>query len=387
MTQQKGKKERSAARKRVLRIWKTIRPGVALVLSAVMVVLLLVYAVNYVLNHYVRPVDANDTTPIEVVIPNNSSASTIARILYTARGQDEAGLIVSTASFKVYVDFVGKANSLKAGTYLLSRNMSISEIVDILCEGNPARQTVRFTIPEGYSCEAIAAYLEENGIIQSASEFLNLCKDASLFANYDFIAAIDDASDRRYVLEGYLFPDTYEVYTDASCEDILVKMLLRYYEVFTAEDLARAEELGMTRDEVMTLASIIEREAGTDEDFSKVSAVFHNRLAEGMRLESCATLSYVLGVTKYSFTAEEIATVSPYNTYRNDGLPIGPISNPGRAAIEAALYPNEDFLSEGYLYFCNGNPAESKALIFSKTYEEHQQNVEKYSQYWTNSGE
>ena len=159
-------------------------------------------------------------------------------------------------------------------------------------------------------------------------------------------------------------------------------MLTRYYEIYTGEWVTRAQELDMTRDQVMTLASIIEREARTPEDFTKVSAVFHNRLERGMKLESCATLSYITGVKRYTFTADEQAIVSSYNTYLNEGLPIGPISSPGATAIQAALYPSEEFLEEGYLYFCNGNPNESAALIFSKTYEEHQENVNKYRQYW-----
>ena len=132
----------------------------------------------------------------------------------------------------------------------------------------------------------------------------------------------------------------------------------------------------------MTLASMIEREAGMAEDFPRVSAVFHNRLREGMAMESCATLSYALGVKKYTFTETELAAVSPYNTYRNKGLPVGPICNPGRAAIQAALYPSEEYLSEGYLYFCNMNPKQTNQLVFARTYEEHRSNVVMYSPFW-----
>ena len=138
----------------------------------------------------------------------------------------------------------------------------------------------------------------------------------------------------------------------------------------------------MTRDQVMTLASIIEREASDPEDFAKVSAVFHNRLAKGMKLESCATLNYITGQDRLVFTENEMGIVSSYNTYLNEGLPIGPICNPGAAAIYAALYPDEEYLEEGYLYFCNANPNETRALVFSKTYEEHQENVEKYRPFW-----
>ena len=127
---------------------------------------------------------------------------------------------------------------------------------------------------------------------------------------------------------------------------------------------------------------MIEKEAGAAEDFPRVSAVFHTRLKQGMALESCATLSYALGVKKYTFTEEELSTVSPYNTYRNKGLPVGPICNPGRAAIEAALYPSEEYMSAGFLFFCNMNPKQTNRLVFSRTYEEHRQNVVKYSPFW-----
>ena len=129
------------------RVWRILRPVVAVLLSIGLVALAMIGAIRYVLNHFVYPVDPDDNTPIQVVIPAGSSASRIASILYNARGQDEPGLIVSTASFKVYVDFTGRANALKAGTYVLSRNMTIPEIVNILCAGNEARRVTRFTIP------------------------------------------------------------------------------------------------------------------------------------------------------------------------------------------------------------------------------------------------
>ena len=363
------------------KIWRILRPVAAALLSVGLVTLAMIGAIRFVLSHFVYPVDADDNTPIQVVIPAGSSASRIASILYNARGQDEPGLIVSTASFKVYVDFTGKANALRAGTYVLSRNMTIPEIVNILCAGNEARRVTRFTIPEGYTAEQIAQALFEAGILEDQEEFLALCKDGTLLT-VGYLDLLQNASDRRYALEGYLFPDTYEVYENASAADILKKMLNRFAVVFTEEDADRAKALNLTTDQVMTLASMIEKEAAADEDFARVSAVFHNRLRQGMAMESCATLSYALGVKKYTFTESEIATVSPYNTYRNKGLPVGPICNPGRAAIEAALYPSEEYLAEGYLYFCNMNPKQTNRLVFSRTYEEHRQNVVKYSPFW-----
>ena len=363
------------------KIWRILRPVTAVLLSIVVVALIMTGAVRYVLSHFVYPVDPDDNTPIQVVIPSGSSASRIASLLYRARGEDEPGLIVSTASFKVYVDFTGRANSLRAGTYVLSRNMTIPEIVNILCAGNEARRVTRFTIPEGYTAAEIAQALFEAGMLEDQEQFLALCKDGTMLSG-GYLDPLLNASDRRYALEGYLFPDTYEVYEDAAAADILKKMLNRFAVIFTEEDANRARELNMTTDQVMTLASMIEKEAGAAEDFPRVSAVFHTRLKQGMALESCATLSYALGVKKYTFTEEELSTVSPYNTYRNKGLPVGPICNPGRAAIEAALYPSEEYMSAGFLFFCNMNPKQTNRLVFSRTYEEHRQNVVKYSPFW-----
>lgn len=379
----KDKTEPSAVRLRWQRFWHYTRPIATWLLSIGLVALTVVVAVRFVLSHYISAVDPDDSTPYEVVIPQDASAGRIADLLYHACGEGEKGLIVSSASFKVYVDFVGKANSLKAGTYRLSKNMTIPEIVDVLTEGNPARRTARLVVTEGKTVEEIAKAIRENDAITTdADAFLALCRDATAFSKYSFIAELKNPGERRYVLEGYLFPDTYEIFTDSTPEEILDKMLTHYYEVYSGEWVTRAQELDMTRDQVMTLASIIEREASDPDDLAKVSAVFHNRLARGMKLESCATLNYITGQDRYAFSADEIKIVSSYNTYLNEGLPIGPISNPGAAAINAALYPDEDYIEDGYLYFCNANPKETRKLVFSKTYEEHQKNVEEYRQYW-----
>ena len=351
-----------------------------MLLSLAIVVTFVFLAIRYVLSHFVYPVDEDDNTPIEVVIPNGASASTIASILYNARGADEKGLIVSTASFKVYVDFVGKANSLQAGTYILSRNMSIPEIVDIICQGNTSSSVVRVTIPEGYTVEATAALLVKEGVLDDPTDFLNLCATGSGLEEFPFLPPMTPGM--HYRLEGYMFPDTYEFARHSSAETVVRKMLTRFSEVFTNQYAARAAEVGLTPAEVIVLASIIEKEAAEPDDFARVSAVFHNRLKQGMSLESCATLSYALGVQKLAFSTEEIVTDSPFNTYHSKGLPVGAICNPGVRAIEAALYPNEAYLTEGYLFFCNADPHVTRSLLFSKTYEEHQEKVKTYSQYW-----
>lgn len=366
------------------RIWHFVRPVAVVALSLAITFGIFYKALDYVLNRYIRPVDINNSTPIELVVEKSDSASRVASKLYNACGDGNPGLIANTAVFKVYVDFVGKANKLKAGTYILSQNMDIPEIVDIICEGNPARQTVKFTVQEGFTINGVLWALQQAGVKVDQGEFLKLCNDKQAFSQYEFLKDIEEKNDekRDYWLEGYLFPDTYEVYMDASPEDIINKMLIRFNDIFTDEYISRAKELNMSIDDVVTLASIIEREASVAEDFKRVSAVFHNRLNADQKLESCASLQYVLKENKYVYTEEEKATDSPYNTYLHAGLPAGPISNPGKLAIEAALYPDEEYMKEDYRYFCNMDLPENKSLIFARTYEEHLKNIEKYSKYW-----
>ncbi|MBO4562307.1 MAG: endolytic transglycosylase MltG [Clostridia bacterium] len=385
MNELKRNKKNSEKRERLKSGWRKVSPLLALLLAALATFFVIKKGVSIVENKFLKPVDVNDPTPIVVEIPKNSGASAIAKILYEAGGEGEKGLIPNKAVFKVYVDFIGKSSGLKAGTYILSRNMSISQIVDIICSGNPPRTTVKFTISEGMTVEAIAKKLVEQGILKSEDRFLELCTDAKEFADkYWFVKNIveEGREGRLYMLEGYLFPDTYQVYADATEEEVIVKMLDRFNEIYSRRYVERAEELDLTLDEVVILASMIEKEAKTF-DFNKVSAVFHERLALDMPLYSDATLGYILKTNSMEFTQEELQNPTPYNTYLYNGLPAGPISNPGVAALEAALYPNEQYMQEGYLFFCLMDPT-TGALIFAKTAEEHAANVEKYRPLWGN---
>lgn len=379
----KKREENAPKRAKLLRIWNIVSPILAVVVSFVLALFALKFAGNYLMRRFIQPVDPNDPTPIEVTIPSGSGAAAIAKILYEAGGEDEPGLISHKAVFKVYVDFKGKSGGLKAGTYILSRNMSVKQIVDIICTGNPPAETVKFTIAEGMTVEAIADRLCEQGILEDGARFLELCKDGTAFAsNYQFVKVIKDAEtgDRPYLLEGYLFPDTYEIYVDASEEDIINKMLTRFGDVYSKVYAERAEELGLTLDEVVILASIIEKEAKTF-DFTKVSATLYNRMDADLTLSSDATLEYILKTGSLSLTPEQLAYPTPYNTHLYKGLPAGPISNPGAAAIEAVLYPDQQYIEEGYMYFCLMDSS-TGALVFARTQEEHNANVEKYRPNW-----
>ena len=244
-------KKKSVQRSSVAaRTWKIWRGPVVVLLSCLIAFFILRGAVRSIVSNLLEPVNVHDSTPIEVVIPSRSTAGTIARILYNCRGEDEPGLIHNTAVFKVYVDFLGKANNMKAGTYILSRNMTMKQIIDIICEGNPPRKTVTFTIPEGYTVEGIANVLLSHGLIADTAPFLKACMTGFGFENFGFVQNILDSGrgqDRKYVLEGYLFPDTYEVYADSSVDMIITRMLNRFHEVLTDEDAARARDLGYRR--------------------------------------------------------------------------------------------------------------------------------------------
>ncbi len=364
------------------RVWRLTRPLTILVLSLVICALIVYIITDKVLDEFVRPVNANDATPITITIKKGAAASEIARLLYEAGGEGQDGLIKSKAAFSFYVDFTGKSSKLKAGTYVLSRNMDIGQIVDEICKGNPPRTEVSITIPEGMDIEAIAFKLEQDGIIKSASTFLELCKTGSEFTSYAFVSAIptDPKQARDYVLEGYLFPDTYSVYADTTEKAVILTMLMQFFNVFNDDYAARAEELNMSTDDVVTFASLIEKEA-VPSDFAKVAAVFYNRMAADMTLGSDAPLRYIFKQNTLRFTKDQMNDPSLYNTHVYKGLPLGPITNPGKAAIEAVLYPNEEFLAEGYLYFCLMDPKTGE-LAYAKTLEEHEANVAKYSPLW-----
>ena len=378
-TARNGEKKRPRSR-----TWRAFRPVLIFLISIGVCALIGFVGVNKLLDEFVRPVNSGDATPITITIPSGSAASTIAKILYDAGGEGQVGLIKSKAAFSIYVDFTGKSSKLKAGTYILSRNMDIPQIVDEICKGNPARQEVRFTIAEGMDIEAVAAKLEADGVIKSADTFLALCKTGSEFMDYSFVTAIpvNHEQARDYVLEGYLFPDTYNVYSDTTEKAVILKMLMQFFNVFSDDYVERAAELNMSIDDIVTLASLIEKEA-KPLDFKKVSAVFYNRMAADMNLGSDAPLRYIFKTNTLKFTSAQLSDPSLYNTHTHKGLPLGPITNPGRAAIEAALYPDTDFINEGYLYFCLKDPTTGE-LVYAKTLEEHQANVDKYSPLWEN---
>ncbi len=278
--------------------------------------------------------------------------------------------------------------------------MSVSAIIDELTSGSQTNERVITIIP-GWTCEDIAEYLVGIGALEDTTEFLELCNDVDRFvgSSYALRAAYDAGTleGRKYALEGYLAPDTYRVFLSATAESIINTLLEQnnnvYDDVFyTDTPDYYADEDGtihevetfqttLTMDETIILASIIEKEAANSEDFARVSAVFHNRLRMGWRLESDPTATYLSGEDRLIVPEDEIADQNAYNTYYVTGLPVGPICNPSQAALEAALNPDLTYIEEGYLYFCAAEPT-SGELVFARTLEEHEANVAQYRPLW-----
>ena len=231
-----------------------------------------------------------------------------------------------------------------------------------------APKTVRITFPEGYTFTRMAEKLEENGVctVEGLMDVVNSYD----FSKYPLVAAIPEDENRCFRLEGYLFPDTYDFYTDSDPEDVLGKMIRNTENRITDAYRARAKELGYTMDEILTIASLIQGEAGNPQEIGKISSIVHNRLKAGMKLELDAFINYVEKWIKPFIGGDINRYNSYYNTYKCAALPSGPICNPGIAWIKAALYPEDT----DYLYFvndANGN------YYYASTYEEHLENCEK----------
>ena len=309
-----------------------------------------------------------------------ASGSSLNRV---ARDLEEQGLLHNGTVFKYYADLMGFGQKIQAGEYVLRRSMSMTEIIDILAAGDGGSEVMKFTVVEGLSVESIAESLVKQGVFKTPERFLELCRTGNgIKDQYDFIRTVaeQETEGRKYLLEGYLYPDTYEIYVGSSEEVVIGKMLDRMKVIYGAGYTRRAEELGMSMDEVLTLASLIEKE-GKSDSFARISSVFHNRLKKDMALGSDVTVQYALNIKRLVLSQSELDTESPYNTYLHKGLPIGSICNPGDAAIEAALYPDQEYLDEEYLYFTLTDP-ETGEIAFSKTLEEHEATAERYRSLW-----
>ncbi len=358
-------------------IWRVLRPILVFVCSFVIICGLVYTGWQKVDEMFFAPTDSQNQEVVSFSVKSGSSLSAVSKNL------EAAGLIHNHTVFKYMADFMGMGQKIQSGDYELTRAMSATEILDQLISGDGKPLTMKITIIPGWTVEDVANYLVEIKVLSSADEFLSLCKSGEAYNGYYFIEEVmktGTVSQRKYALEGYLSPNTYEIYTSSSADTLIKRLLTQTEAAYLSGYDERAQELGLTMDEVFTLASMIEKEAKAS-DFAKVSAVFHNRLKAGMTLGSDVTVKYASGSQKMSLNDSDLAVDSPYNTYTHKGLPVGPICNPSMDAVVAALYPDEQYVAQKYLYFCSAEP-ESGRLVFSKTLEEHNKAVSYYRQYW-----
>lgn len=289
-----------------------------------------------------------------VEIPEGSDHGDVAKIL------KKNDVIEHRFLFSAFASLTKRGAEYPAGEYKLNSNMDYRAMLRRLTSKKGALNTVTVTIPEGYEVEQIVDLLAEKGVCER-----DALEDAvaNTDFDYDFLKNLPLGKSNR--LEGYMFPDTYEFYKNDEPNRVIKKFLDNFSLKYNEDMQARAKELGMTTHELITFASIVEREA-TAKDRENISSVFHNRLSSKTYpyLESCATVQYVLGERKKVISIADTKIDNEYNTYKYKGLPPGPIANPGLDAMEAALYPNDT----DYLFFALQEDGTHK---FSKTYEEH----------------
>lgn len=324
---------------------------------------------------------SDDATEVHVSLPTGIGVNEISRRLQVA------GVIQNTTAFEMYVWARGIEDNLTAGEYTLPRNLTLLQLVRRLSTGEGASNEVSLLIIEGLTrtetAVSVAAQLAEarsgfccpsctctlpNDADAIEAEFMDLTELAAVYAeSFPYLDTVP-AGDS---LEGFLFPDTYRVFRDASTADVVWKMLenfdRRVHEGLRSAYVAR----DLTLDEAVTIASLLESEVRTTEDRRMVTDIIARRIEAGMPLQLDATITFLTGKKSADITAADLDLDSPYNTYRNPGLPPGPISNPGLTSLEAVANP----LPNEFLYYLTARTGET---IYSRTFEEHVANKQRY---------
>lgn len=350
--------------------------GVVLSVAAICVGVFLAWKVIVGLMDYTGM--AKKSHEADIVIDSTMNVDDIAETLH------ENGIIEMPWLFKTYINMKGEAEGFLDGEYTVNSTMSYSNIITLLKTVRQYTNTVTVMIPEGYNAQQIGQLLEEN-LVCRADDFEKYYR--SKLEKYDFEEQITVTENRFYALEGYLFPDTYEFYviddlpdkpsmdTSQYAKQAAEKMYSNFQNKITKKMYARAKELGMTFDEVVTLASIIQKEGTNEENMANISSVFHNRLEnmyEYPHLQSDTTDNYIEDVIRPNIPSSSLAlyenVITAYDTYTCEGLPAGPICSPGLEAINAALYPAET----DYYYFLSSSDG---VFYYASTVEKHEQNI------------
>ena len=312
-------------------------------------------AVVFFLTMFLTPAEvplSGDKTlaaPIYIEVKPGMTADDIGRILA------ERHVVAHRYYFWLLAKTNGVEGSFQTGTYKLHRQMEAREVLEMLVHGKTA--PLRFTIPEGFNVNEIAERLGQEGIAPTE----DVKAEAVQFAPYRYMEKTAAAT---YQAEGFLFPDTYEIEPGMTARDILLMMARNFDERLTEDMRRRAADMGLSVFDLVTLASLVEKEARFEEDRAIIAQVFLERLRIGMPLQSDTTIQYLLHAPKEDVTFADTEIASPYNTYQHIGLPPGPIANPGTASLEAVLYPADT----DYLYFVADREGHNH---YSRTYSDH----------------
>lgn len=308
----------------------------------------------------IGPYNKNNTKGIVVEIPQGSTTNTISDILY------KNNLIKNKAMFKISVKLSNKAQQFKAGKYLFNQTYSNKQIINDLSLGKIYNDGIKITIPEGSTSREIVSILVDKKLGNQDSYEALISNPKEFYNDFKFLEEDDITS-----LEGFLYPSTYYFDENSSEKEVLSTMLSQFNKVYTDKLRDRQKELNMTTEQVVNLASIVEKEAILDKDRPIIASVFYNRLEIGMPLQSDATIQYIFKERKKIVTYKDLEIDSPYNSYKNKGLPPTPISSPGIESIKATLYPEKT----DYLYFVAKMDGGNN---YSKNYEDHLKYVKEY---------
>ncbi|MBP2097222.1 endolytic transglycosylase MltG [Enterococcus rivorum] len=373
VTEEPAKDDASKRKQKRKREDRMVSRIVILVIS-VLVLVMLIFGFTFYryVNAGLKPLDVKEKGYIQVHIPEGSSNKKIANIL------EESKVIKSGMVFNYYAKF-NNLTDFQAGYYQISPSMTLDEIGATLREGGTAEPTqmadAKLTIPEGFDIEKIGDAIQKNTELKK-EQFIELMKNEAFFNTMnqkypDLLGSAASAEGVRYRLEGYLFPATYDYYKGIKLEDFVEQMIAKTNNVMQ-QYIPIIHAKGMTNQQVLSLASLVEKEGVKEEDRKKIAQVFFNRIAENMPLQSDISILYAIGEHKELVTYKDLEVDSPYNLYKNTGYGPGPFCSPSEQSINAVLNPEPN----NYKYFVAD--ISTGKVYFAETYEEHNELVEKY---------
>ncbi len=323
-----------------------------LFMMLVVIVATIILAVSLLVRYQLSPVP--DAASVVIQIETGMSPRAAVEMM------EENHVIRDATFFYLWMKYFDEPNLIQAGRYIVDTPIDKTDLMVKLKSGGDHKESIRVTIPEGLKVEETIDILVSHHLGER-QKYLDLCRTP--IDGYDFLP--ENYSEHVfYPLEGYLYPDTYDFFTDATEEQVIEKLLARFNVVYSTDYRDRARELGLSDFQIVTMASIVEKEAKLENERPMIAGVFYNRMQIGMAFQSCATIQFLFEEPKERLLNIDLEIDSPYNTYQTVGLPPGPIASPGKKSLEAALWPED----HEYLYFVAN---EDGSHQFNETYAGH----------------